>query len=78
MEVLRFEPSGDEEVELLAHWTLIEHGNKTRPVFKQTRVTRRTLTKSTEASVAGLSEALSDLNREIANTILAKFRTDDR
>ena len=78
MEVLRFEPSADQEVELLAHWTLIEHGNKTRPVFKETRVARRTLTKSTEASVAGLSEALSDLNREIADTILARFRTDDR
>ena len=78
MEVLRFEPSADQQVELLAHWTLIEHGNKTRPVFKQTRLARRTLTKSTEASVTGLSEVLGDLSREIADTILAKFRTDDR
>ena len=78
MEVLRFEPSADQQLELLAHWALIDHSNKTRLAFKETRVARRTLTKSTEASVAGLSDALSDLSREIADTILARFRPDDR
>jgi uncharacterized lipoprotein YmbA len=78
MEVLRFEPSADQQVELLAHWAVIDHSNKTRLVFKETRVARRTTTKSMEASVAALSESLGDLSREIADTILARFRPDDR
>ena len=78
IEVLRFEPSADHQVELLAHWAVIDHSSKTRLAFKETRVARRTRTRSTEASVTGLSEALSDLSREIADTILARFRPDDR
>lgn len=73
MEVVRFEPSTGQEVELLADWTLIDLSNKTLLVFKQSRITRQTGTKSIEASVAGLSEILSDLSREIADAILASF-----
>jgi uncharacterized lipoprotein YmbA len=78
MEVLRFEPSTRQEVELLADWALIDLSNKTLLVFKQSRIARQTGTKSIEASVAGLSEMLADLSREIADTILARFRPDDR
>jgi uncharacterized lipoprotein YmbA len=78
MEVLRFEASADEEVELLAHWALIDRSNKTRLVSKETRVARRTTAKSMEASVAALSESLGDLSREIADTILVGFRAKER
>jgi hypothetical protein len=78
MEVLRFEPSTGQEVELLARWTLTDLGNKTPLYSKESRIVRQTGTKSMEASVAGLSETLGDLSREIADTILARFRPDDR
>jgi uncharacterized lipoprotein YmbA len=78
MEVLRFEPNARQEVELLADWVLIDLSNKTRVVFKESRIVRRTAAKSTEASVAGLSETLADLSREITDTILARFRPDGR
>ena len=78
MEVLRFEPNTRQEVELLASWTLIDVSNKTALVSKESRIARRTAAKSMEASVAALSETLGDLSREIADTILARFRPDDR
>lgn len=76
MEVLRFE-SNTEEVELLAGWALIDLSTETRLVFKESRIARQTGTKSMEASVAALSETLSDLSREIADAILASFRPED-
>ena len=78
MEVLRFEPNTGQEVELLAGWTLIDVSNKTALVSRESRIARRTGAKSMEASVAALSETLGDLSREIADTILARFRPDDR
>jgi uncharacterized lipoprotein YmbA len=78
MEVLRFEPNTRQEVELLADWALIDLSNKVPLVFKKSRIARQTGTKSMEASVAALSETLGDLSREIADTILARFRPDDR
>ena len=77
MEVLRFE-SNTREVELVAGWALIDLSNKTSLVSKESRIARQTGTKSVEASVAALSETLGDLSREIADTILARFRPDDR
>ena len=78
MEVLRFEPNTRQEVELLADWALIDLSTKVPLVFKKSRIARQTGTKSMEASVAALSETLGDLSREIADTILARFRPDDR
>ena len=78
MEVLRFEPNTRQEVELLAGWTLIDVNNKTVLVSKDSRIARRTAAKSMEASVVALSETLGDLSREIADTILARFKSDDR
>jgi uncharacterized protein len=77
MEVLRFEPSTRQEVELLAGWTLIDVSNKTALVSRESRVARRTAAKSMEASVAALSESLGDLSREIADAILASVRVKD-
>ena len=76
--MLRFEPNTRQEVELLAGWTLIDVSNKTALVSRESRIARRTAAKSMEASVAALSETLGDLSREIADTILARFRPDDR
>jgi uncharacterized protein len=78
MEVLRFEPSTRQEVELLAGWTLIDLSNKAPLVVKESRIARKTAAKSMEASVTALSETLGGLSREIADTILARFRPDDR
>ena len=77
MEVLRFE-SNTQEVELVAGWALIDLSNKTSLVSKESRIARQTGTKSIETSVAALSETLGDLSREIADTIPARFRPDDR
>ena len=78
MEVLRFEPNTRQEVELLAGWTLIDVSNKTALVSRESRIAARTAAKSMEASVAALSETLGDLSREIADSILARFRPNDR
>jgi hypothetical protein len=78
MEVLRFEPNTRQEVELLAGWTLVGVSNKTALVSRESRIARLTAAKSMEASVAALSESLGDLSREIADTILPRFRPDDR
>jgi uncharacterized lipoprotein YmbA len=78
MEVLRFERSTRQEVELLAGWTLFDVSNKTALVSRESRVARRTAAKSTEASVAALSESLGDLSREIADAILASVRVKDQ
>ena len=78
MEVIQFEPTKAQEVELLADWALIDLSTKVPLVFKKSRIARQTGTKSMEASVAALSETLGDLSREIADTILTRFRTDDR
>jgi uncharacterized lipoprotein YmbA len=77
MKVLRFESSTHQKVELLAGWTLIDVSNKTALVSRESRIVRRTTAKSVETSVAALSETLGDLSREIANTILARFRPQD-
>ena len=68
VEVLRFEPNAEQIVELWGRWSIIEGTNKTVSV-KETYLTRPTRDKSTEASVAALSETVADLSREIAGAI---------
>jgi uncharacterized lipoprotein YmbA len=74
MEVLQFEPIAGQRVELLARWAVIDSRNKVPLVLKESRLARQTNGKSTERSVAALSETLGDLSREIADTILVGFR----
>jgi len=74
MEVLQFEPIAGQKVELLARWAVIDSRNKVPLVLKESRLARQTNGKSTERSVAALSETLGDLSREIADTILVGFR----
>ena len=78
MEVLQFEPIAGQRVELLARWAVIDSRNKVTLVLKESRVARQTNGKSTERSVAALSETVADLSREIVDTILARFGPDDR
>jgi uncharacterized lipoprotein YmbA len=74
IEVLRFEPSTHQEVELLARWAVIDLNDKTPLIVKESRIARQSGKKSIEASVTALSETVGDLSREIADTILANFR----
>ncbi|SRR5713226_2716338 len=71
IELLRFEPNAAQEVELSARWAVIDTGNKQPLSVRESRLVRQVKSRSTEASVAALSEALGDLSREIADAIRA-------
>jgi uncharacterized lipoprotein YmbA len=68
MEVLYFEPREEQRVELAARWLIVDDAKKTVKI-KESYLTRPAKDKSTEASVAALSEAVADLSREIANAL---------
>ena len=68
VEVLRFEPNAEQIAELWARWSIIDGTNKTVSV-KETYLTQPARDKSTEASVASMSELVSDLSKEIAAAI---------
>jgi uncharacterized protein len=70
VEVFRFEPNAEQIVELWARWSLSDNTKKTISV-RESYLTQPTRDKSTEASVAALSEALGDLSKEIAGAIRA-------
>ena len=70
VEVLRFEPNAEQVVELWARWSIIDNTKKTVSV-KETYLTQPARDKSTEASVASMSELVSDLSKEIAAAIRA-------
>jgi uncharacterized protein len=70
VEVLRFEPNAEQRVELWARWIILDDTKKTIGV-KESYLTQPTRDKSTEASVAAMSEAVSDLSKEIAAAIRA-------
>ena len=71
IEVLRFEPNAAQDVQLSARWAVIDSSNKQLLSVKESRVIRQTKAKSSEASVAALSEALGDFSREIADAVQA-------
>ena len=66
--MLRFEPNAEQVVELWARWSIIDGTKKTVSV-KETYLTQPARDKSTEASVAALSETVADLSRDIASAI---------
>ena len=74
IEILRFEPNADYEVQLRARWAVIDADTKQARVAKESHVTRQAKTKSSEAAVAAMSEALGDLSREIADAVGAVAR----
>jgi uncharacterized protein len=68
VEVLRFEPNAEQIVELWARWSIMDGAKKTISL-KESYLTQPARDKSTEASVAALSETVADLSREIAGAI---------
>jgi uncharacterized protein len=65
VEVLRFEPNAEQMVELWARWSITESTKKT-VIVRESYLTHSVKDKSTEASVAALSEAVGRLSQEIA------------
>jgi uncharacterized protein len=68
MEVLHFEPNTEQVVELWARWIILDDAKKTIRL-KESYWTRPAKDKSTEASVAALSETVVDLSREISSVL---------
>jgi uncharacterized lipoprotein YmbA len=68
VEVLRFEPNAEQVVELWARWSIMDNTKKT-VIVKDSYLTHSVKDKSTEASVAALSEAVGRLSQEIAASI---------
>jgi uncharacterized protein len=71
IEVLRFEANNDRNAQLFARWAVLDAGDKKIAVVKEPRALRNAKERSTDASVAALSEAVGDLSREIAETVSA-------
>ncbi len=69
VEVIRFEANTAQEAQLAARWTVRNSGKKDSLRYRETRLSRPAKARSTEASVAALSEALGDLSREVAAAI---------
>jgi uncharacterized protein len=74
IQVLRFESNSAGEAQLSARWAVIDDTGKETPNLKASRLTRRAKEKSTDGSVAALSETVADLSREIAQTVIAVDR----
>ena len=70
VEVLRFEANTQQLVELWARWSIMDSAKKTVSV-RESYLTHPARDKSTEASVASMSEAVSDLSKEIAAAVSA-------
>jgi uncharacterized lipoprotein YmbA len=70
VEVLRFEPDAKQMVELWARWSIIDSTKKTISM-KESYLTHSVRDKSTEGSVASMSELVNDLSKEIAAAIRA-------
>jgi uncharacterized protein len=68
VEVLRFEPNAEQIVELWARWSITDKTKKILSV-KESYLTRPAKDKSTEASVAALSEVVGSLSQEISASI---------
>ena len=71
IEVLRLEANSERNGQLFARWSILDSANKKVAVVKESRVTRHAKEKSTDGSVAALSEAVGDLSREIATAVSA-------
>jgi uncharacterized protein len=68
VEVLRFEPNAEQVVELWARWSITERTKKT-VIVRESYLTHPAKDKSTEASVAALSEVVGSLSQEITASI---------
>jgi len=66
VEIVKFEATVSQQAELLARWGITDSSQKRSVVIKDSRLRLEVKTKSTEASVAALSQALGDLCQDIA------------
>ncbi len=64
-------PNRERNGELFARWSVLDGADKKVAVVKESRVIRNAQEKSTDGSVAALSEAVGDLSREIADAVSA-------
>jgi uncharacterized protein len=71
IDVLRLEANSERNGQLFARWSVVDGADKKVAVVKESRIIRNAKEKSTDGSVAALSEAVGDLSREIANAISA-------
>jgi uncharacterized lipoprotein YmbA len=69
IEVFRFEAGGAQDVELLARWSVIDANKKNLIHYRESHLVRPAKARTTEASVAALSETVGNLSREIADAI---------
>lgn len=69
IEILRFEPTAAREAQLSARWVIVDTAAK-QPLANKTSFLKRPIRQeSKEAAVDAMSETLSDLSREIADTV---------
>ena len=69
IDVLRFEADAEHQARLSTRWLVRNTSRKDRILFRETRLSRPVQGRSTEASVAALSETLAELSREVAAVI---------
>jgi uncharacterized lipoprotein YmbA len=69
IDVLRFEADAEHQARLSTRWLVRNTRSKDRILFRETRLARPVHGRSTEASVAALSETLAELSREVAAAI---------
>ena len=71
IDVLRFEPDGARNVEMLVRWRIRETATQKTVRVQQTRLVSAVANNTTEAAVAALSVALGELSRELAHATQA-------
>jgi hypothetical protein len=72
----RFEVNSAREAQLAARWSVIDQNGKEAFNLKESRLPQPAKEKSTDGSVAALSETMADLSREIAKTVITIDRQD--
>jgi uncharacterized protein len=76
IDVLRLESNSERNGQLFARWSVVDGGDKKVAVVKESRIIRNAKEKSTDGSVAALSEAVGVLSHEIAETVSAIDRKE--
>jgi uncharacterized lipoprotein YmbA len=71
IEVFRFEANEARDAQLSARWTVIDESNTQPRYVKESFLARPAKEKSTDATVAALSETIADLGRQIVDAIRA-------
>jgi uncharacterized protein len=76
IDVLGFETDAEHRAQLSTRWMVRNTNRKDGFRYRETRLSRPAQSRSTEALVAALSEALADLSREVASAIEEMDRTN--